>query len=173
MRAITRPRACRPCCTAPGRVRWPRRTPITPTRASGSSTLHVQPLSSRLLSRIYTRLQKAVRRIRGKPTSPLALRQLVTALGIGQIISWGTLFYTIAVLGPPMAQALRVSDVMLYGSFTAGLFVSGIASPWVGSRIDRRGGRAVLASGSALGALACVLLATSVNGAMMLAGWLR
>jgi predicted MFS family arabinose efflux permease len=110
--------------------------------------------------------------MRGEPTSPVALRPLVTALGIGQIISWGTLFYTIAVLGPPMAQALRVSDVMLYGSFTAGLFVSGIASPWVGSRIDRRGGRAVLASGSALGALACVLLATSVNGAMMLAGWL-
>src|SRR5690349_19715976 len=82
------------------------------------------------------------RRMRGEPTSPVALRPLVTALGIGQIISWGTLFYTIAVLGPPMAQALRVSDVMLYGSFTAGLFVSGIASPWVGSRIDRRGGRA-------------------------------
>jgi len=110
--------------------------------------------------------------MRSDRTSPVALRPLVTALGIGQIISWGTLFYTIAVLGPPMAQALRVSDVMLYGSFTAGLFVSGIASPWVGSRIDRRGGRAVLAAGSALGALACVLLATSVNGAMMLAGWL-
>ena len=104
--------------------------------------------------------------------SPVALRPLVTALGIGQIVSWGTLFYTIAVLGPPMARELRVSDVMLYGSFTAGLFLSGIASPWVGSRIDRRGGRAVLAGGSALGALACSLLAASVNGAMMLAGWL-
>jgi predicted MFS family arabinose efflux permease len=110
--------------------------------------------------------------MRGERTSPVALRPLVTALGIGQIVSWGTLFYTIAVLGPPMARELRVSDVMLYGSFTAGLFLSGIASPWVGSRIDRRGGRAVLAGGSALGALACVLLATSVNGAMMLAGWL-
>lgn len=110
--------------------------------------------------------------MRGDRTSPVALRPLVTALGIGQIVSWGTLFYTIAVLGPPMARELRVSDVMLYGSFTAGLFLSGIASPWVGSRIDRRGGRAVLAGGSALGALACSLLAASVNGAMMLAGWL-
>ena len=110
--------------------------------------------------------------MRGDRTPPVALRPLVTALGIGQIVSWGTLFYTIAVLGPPMARELRVSDVMLYGSFTAGLFLSGIASPWVGSRIDRRGGRAVLAGGSALGALACSLLAASVNGAMMLAGWL-
>lgn len=103
---------------------------------------------------------------------PVALRPLVTALGIGQIISWGTLFYSIAVLGPPMARALGVTDVMLYGSFTAGLFLSGIASPWVGTRIDRRGGRGVLAAGSVLAALACALLAASINGAMMLAGWL-
>jgi predicted MFS family arabinose efflux permease len=102
----------------------------------------------------------------------VALRPLVTALGIGQIISWGTLFYSIAVLGPPMARDVGASDVMLYGSFTAGLFLSGVASPWVGTRIDRRGGRAVLAGGSALGAIACALLALSVNGAMMLAGWL-
>ena len=100
------------------------------------------------------------------------LRPLVTALGIAQIVSWGTLFYSIAVLGPPMARDLRVSDVMLYGSFTAGLFLSGLASPWVGARIDRRGGRAVLAAGSVLGALACAILAASVDGAMMLAGWL-
>jgi predicted MFS family arabinose efflux permease len=100
------------------------------------------------------------------------LRRLVIALGIGQIISWGTLFYSIAVLGPPMAHALGVSDVMLYGSFTGGLLLSGVASPWVGRRIDRHGGRGVLAGGSLLGALACALLACSVNGVMMLAGWL-
>lgn len=100
------------------------------------------------------------------------LRKLVCALGIAQIVSWGTLFYSIAVLGPPMAHALDVSDVMLYGSFTAGLFVSGLASPWVGRRIDRGDSRFVLAGGSLLGALACALLAFAVNGPMMLAGWL-
>jgi MFS family permease len=104
--------------------------------------------------------------------SAVDLRPLVTALGVGQIVSWGTLFYAIAVLGPPMAHALDVPDVMLYGSFTAGLFLSGIASPWVGRRIDRDGGRAVLAGGSILGALACAVLASSVDAAMMLAGWL-
>ena len=100
------------------------------------------------------------------------LRKVVCALGIAQIISWGTLFYAIAVLGPPMAHALGVSDVALYGSFTAGLFLSGIASPWVGRRIDRGGGRGVLAGGSVLGAVACAVLALSVNGPTMLAGWL-
>ena len=100
------------------------------------------------------------------------LPRLVCALGIAQIISWGTLFYSIAVLGPPMAHALAVSDVALYGSFTAGLFVSGIASPWVGRRIDRYGGRSVLAAGSVLGAIACALLASAMNAAMLLVGWL-
>jgi MFS family permease len=71
-----------------------------------------------------------------------------------------------------MAHTLGITDVALYGSFTAGLFLSGIASPWVGRRIDRHGGRGVLAAGSALGALACALLAGAANGAMMLGGWL-
>ena len=66
----------------------------------------------------------------------MELRRLVCALGIAQIVSWGTLFYSIAVLGPPMARTLGVTDVVLYGSFTAGLFLSGIASPWIGIRID-------------------------------------
>ena len=101
-----------------------------------------------------------------------ALRRIVCALGVAQIVSWGTLFYSIAVLGPPMARTLGITDVALYGSFTAGLFLSGIASPWVGRRIDRHGGRGMLAAGSALGALACALLAGAANGAMMLGGWL-
>ena len=65
----------------------------------------------------------------------MELRRLVCALGVAQIVSWGTLFYSIAVLGPPMALTLGVTDVVLYGSFTAGLFLSGIASPWIGIRI--------------------------------------
>ena len=103
---------------------------------------------------------------------PIELRMLVCALGVAQIVSWGTLFYSIAVLGPPMARAIGVGDVFLYGSFTAGLLVSGLASPWVGRRIDRHGGRGVLATGSVLGALACGVLAGAANGSVMLAGWL-
>ena len=104
--------------------------------------------------------------------SGVELRRLVVALGLAQIVSWGTLFYSIAVLGPPMARALGIGDVMLYGSFTGALFVSGVVSPWVGRRIDRRGGRGVLAGGSLLGAIACTILALAGNGITMLAGWL-
>ena len=88
-----------------------------------------------------------------------SLPRVVTALGIAQIVSWGTLFYTIAVLGPPMRADLGVGEVWLFGSFTAGLAVSGLLSPAVGRAIDARGGRRVLAAGSLLGAAACAALA--------------
>src|ERR1700752_5178044 len=105
-------------------------------------------------------------------TSAMNLRRVIPALGIAQIISWGTLFYAIGVLGAPMRDALRTGDVLLFGSFTCGLFASGIVSPWVGRRIDARGGRGVLAGGSALAALACAMLALAPNAPVMFAGWL-
>jgi hypothetical protein len=99
------------------------------------------------------------------------LWQTVCALGVAQIVSWGTLYYTIAVLGAPMARELAVGDFALFGSFTAGLLASGLISPGVGRRIDAQGGRSVLAAGSALGALAMALLAAAQGPATMFGGW--
>jgi len=107
----------------------------------------------------------------GAQETPMLWRR-VCALGVAQIVSWGTLFYTIAVLGAAMRADLGVSDVMLFGSFTAGLFVSGLASPFVGRQIDGHGGRRMLAGGSIVGAAACAVLATAQGPLTMLAGWL-
>ncbi len=96
----------------------------------------------------------------------------VCALGVAQIVSWGTLFYTIAVLGAAMRADTGVGELWLFGSFTAGLFVSGIVSPLVGRAIDASGGRRVLAAGSLLGALACVALATAQGPLTVALGWL-
>jgi len=102
----------------------------------------------------------------------LPLRRFVTSLGIAQIISWGTLFYAIGVLGAPMGRDLGVSELFVFGSFTAGLFLSGAFAPLAGRLIDRRGGRLVLSIGSALGALSMALLAVATHPAVMVAGWL-
>ena len=101
-----------------------------------------------------------------------SLPRVVTALGIAQIISWGTLFYTIAVLGPPMRVTLGVGEVWLFGSFTAGLALSGLLSPAAGRAIDARGGRTVLAAGSLLAAIATAALAAAQGPWSLLAGWL-
>jgi MFS family permease len=110
--------------------------------------------------------------MRGGVAADLSLPRVVTALGIAQIISWGTLFYTVAVLGPPMRAELGIGDVWLFGSFTAGLGLSGLLSPAVGRAIDARGGRRVLAAGSLLGAAATGALAVAQGPWSMLAGWL-
>jgi predicted MFS family arabinose efflux permease len=94
------------------------------------------------------------------------------ALGVAQIVSWGTLFYTIAVLGAAMRADTGVSELWLFGSFTAGLFLSGIASPLIGREIDARGGRRVLVAGSLLAALASCVLGAAQGPATVLAGWL-
>ena len=94
------------------------------------------------------------------------------ALGVAQIVSWGTLFYTIAVLGAAMRTDTGVSELWLFGSFTAGLFLSGIASPLVGREIDARGGRRVLVAGSVLAALASCALGSAQGPVTVLAGWL-
>jgi predicted MFS family arabinose efflux permease len=96
---------------------------------------------------------------------------VVSALGIAQIISWGSLFYPIAVLAAAIGRDLGKSDVTVFGSFTAGLFVSGFAAPVVGRMIDARGGRAVLAGGSAVAAAALCVLALAQGTAMLVAGF--
>ena len=97
---------------------------------------------------------------------------LVGALGIAQIVSWGTLFYAIGVLGPAMQRDLGVSQLFVFGAFTAGLLVSGALAPAAGRLVDARGGRVVLSTGSVLGALAMAILAAAPSAAVMVLGWL-
>jgi predicted MFS family arabinose efflux permease len=94
------------------------------------------------------------------PRTP-GLVKTVCALGINQIISWGSFYYTIAVLGQTMQRDLGVSQTLLFGAFTLSLFLSGLAAPTAGKLIDDRGGRMVLSLGSCIGAAALVLFASA------------
>ena len=100
------------------------------------------------------------------------LRRFVALLGIAQIISWGTLFYAIGVLGPAMRKELGVGELFLFSAFTAGLLVAGVFAPFAGRTIDRSGGRTVMSTGSLLAALAMAVLAAAPNAAVMVIGWL-
>src|SRR6185437_2708936 len=109
---------------------------------------------------------------RGPTLHDRDMTALVAALGIAQIVSWGTLFYAIGVLGPAMQRDLHVSSLFVFGAFTAGLLVSGAAAPAAGRMVDARGGRSVLSTGSVLGTVAMAILALAPNGAVMSIGWL-
>jgi predicted MFS family arabinose efflux permease len=61
---------------------------------------------------------------------------------------------------------------MIFGAFTVGLILSGIAAPVVGRTIDRRGGREVMSAGSALGAVALTLVALAQEPFVFTLGWM-
>jgi predicted MFS family arabinose efflux permease len=96
----------------------------------------------------------------------------VSLLGIAQIISWGTLYYTLTVLAAPIREELGFNDLMIFGAFTLGQLISGAAAPFVGRRIDRAGGRGVMSFGSLIAALALVLVASAREPILFTLGWM-
>lgn len=105
-------------------------------------------------------------------TAAPSLARLVWLIGIGQILSWGSLTYTITVLGRAMAADLGVAPAVAYGAFSVGLVASGLAAPYSGQWIDSRGGRSGLTLGSVLAGGALALLAASPNVYVFYAGWM-
>ncbi len=85
--------------------------------------------------------------------------RLVPALGATQIVSWGTLYYSIAVLGASMRDELGISAAMLFAAYSLALLISALTAPFVGRAIDRHGGRVVMSAGSVVAAVALFLIA--------------
>lgn len=97
---------------------------------------------------------------------------LIAALGIGQIISWGTLTYSIAVLGRSMRLELGLTETELFGAFTLSLLASGLAAPTAGRLIDTRGARNVLSIGSLLGAASMAMMAAAQGPLTFVLAWI-
>lgn len=77
-------------------------------------------------------------------------------LSLGQLISWGLVYYTFPLFVVPMTEELGWSRSALFGALSAGLLVAGLASIPVGALIDRGHGRLLMTVGS-LGAAALLL----------------
>lgn len=74
----------------------------------------------------------------------------ITGLGIGQIISWGTLYYSFPLIAERMANDLGFSKPEVYGAATIGLLIASFAAYPIGIAIDRGRGRVVMTLGSVL-----------------------
>jgi MFS family permease len=98
-------------------------------------------------------------------------RIIVTALGITQILAWGSTFYLLAVLATPIVRDTGWPYDWVVAGVSIGLLVAGIVSPRVGREIKKRGGRSVLAGGAALIALGLLLMGLAPNFAWYLAAW--
>jgi predicted MFS family arabinose efflux permease len=77
----------------------------------------------------------------------------IAGLGIGQIASWGTLYYSFPLIAERMGQDLGLSKPEVYGAATIGLLVASFTAYPIGVAIDRGHGRSVMALGSGLAGL--------------------
>ncbi|MGH9218476.1 MAG: MFS transporter [Vicinamibacterales bacterium] len=76
----------------------------------------------------------------------------IWAIGVGQLVNWGVLYYAFGVLLVPVEQSLGAPRWLVAGAFSLGLLVSAIAAPAVGRLADRGQGPVVMQAGGLIAA---------------------
>ncbi len=102
---------------------------------------------------------------------PLDRRLVITALGIAQILAWGTSFYFPAVFAEPIVKDTGWSLGFVVGGTSIGLLTAGLISPQVGRIIDVHGGRPVLLASSLFYAAGLALVGFSYVLPVYLLAW--
>lgn len=77
----------------------------------------------------------------------------ISALGVAQICSWGTLVYGFPLIAEAMRTDLGWSKTELYGAATCGMLLAGLTAYPVGVAIDRGHGRFLMAGASLMAGL--------------------
>ncbi|WP_302170610.1 MFS transporter [Streptomyces sp. TBY4] len=98
-------------------------------------------------------------------------RAALPALCATQITSWGIVYYAFPVLLPRLTADTGWSTHAATAAFSLALLVSAIAGIPIGRILDRRGPRAVMTAGSALGTLALLVIAAAPNLTVFTLGW--
>src|SRR3977135_2272231 len=99
-------------------------------------------------------------------------RIVVAALGVTQILAWGSTFYLLGVVANPIARDTGWGYDWVISGVSVGLLTAGAVSPRVGRAIGKWGGRRVLALSAVLLAGGLLLLGTSQSIAWYLTAWL-
>ena len=97
---------------------------------------------------------------------------VISALGVVQILTWGSSFYLLSVLAAPMTEDTGWPLAWVIGGLSLGLLVAGLVSPRVGAFIGEHGGRPVLAFAALVLAAGLATLGLAPNLPTYLAGWL-
>lgn len=98
-------------------------------------------------------------------------RFVIAALGLVQILAWGSSLYFPAVFGGPIVADTGWSLGYVVSGTSIGLLTGGLISPLVGHWIDRHGGRPVLLASSLLYAAGLAGIGMAPNLTVYLAAW--
>ncbi|SOC25605.1 predicted MFS family arabinose efflux permease [Alloalcanivorax xenomutans] len=98
-------------------------------------------------------------------------RRVVLVLGITQTLAWGSTYYLPAILAEPMATELGISTGTVFGAFSMALILTAFLGPTAGHRIDRHGGRSLLATSNVLFAAGLFALGLAQGPATLWLAW--
>lgn len=98
-------------------------------------------------------------------------RLVVGALGITQILAWGSSTYLPAVLNAPVVADTGWPLAWVAGGLSAGQLMAAAVSPKVGRAIGDFGGRTVLAISALLLAIGLATIGAAPNLAVYVVGW--
>ena len=98
--------------------------------------------------------------------------RVIPALGVTQILAWGSSYYLPAVLAGPVSADTGWSLTWVVSGLSLGLLVASAASPFVGRTIARRGGRPVLAGSAILHAVGLCAIGVAPSLPAFVAGWI-
>jgi predicted MFS family arabinose efflux permease len=98
-------------------------------------------------------------------------RVVISALGVSQILAWGTSFYFPAVFAETIVRDTGWSLGTVVGGTSLGMLVAGLISPQVGRLIGRHGGRPLLLASSLFNAAGLVGVGLAPVLPVYLAAW--
>ncbi|MCJ9674832.1 MFS transporter, partial [Neorhizobium sp. SHOUNA12B] len=92
---------------------------------------------------------------------PLRSAQTIAVLAVTQIISWGTTFDMLGVMGRIVAPELDLPNEVVFFGLSIMMLVSALAGPATGRLLGRHGAAKVMASASVIFAIGLMLLASA------------
>ncbi|HMM53194.1 MAG TPA: MFS transporter, partial [Burkholderiaceae bacterium] len=95
----------------------------------------------------------------------------IGALGVTQIVGWGTTHYMSAILAGSIAGGLGLSLTTVLGGFSWGLLVAGASARASGRLMDRHGAGRVMTIASVLAAAGLLAISLARGWPGLFAGW--
>ncbi|SMF48957.1 Predicted arabinose efflux permease, MFS family [Xaviernesmea oryzae] len=102
---------------------------------------------------------------------PLRSARTIAVLAVTQIVSWGTTFDMLGVMGRVIAPDLGLPNEVIFFGLTIMMLVSALAGPATGRLLDRHGAARVMATASVVFAAGLLLLAAAHEFVAYAAAW--
>ncbi len=97
--------------------------------------------------------------------------KLLCGLALTRIIGWGSTFYSVSVLAPPIERELGLTPELTFGGITILLITGALLGPGVGRHLDLHGTRRAMCVGAVICALGLASIALAQGPVSYLASW--